>query len=201
MTLVNPTQVIPESEILSSDVNTPINQLANVINGNLDGDNIKDDGIPAGKLADGAVTSTPPADLSTVKAIYWKGTAGGFVVSISGTKVTAKRVLTWSASNPNIIALDTLMSYFGVSVSEIRNQFIDASNNSMMLSILVNTFYSNGYQQTAGACYVNPGETNLNVYWSVGAAINDGILTLEWEYESLETLASKTLTGATYIVS
>ena len=58
MGLVNPTQVVSGNEIKASDVNTPVNQLANVINGNIESVNIKDGGIGANKLGTGAVNLT-----------------------------------------------------------------------------------------------------------------------------------------------
>lgn len=56
MTLVSPTQVQPNDEITDSSVNTPVNQLAGVINGNLDDTNIS--GFSGSKIAAG----TTPAD-------------------------------------------------------------------------------------------------------------------------------------------
>lgn len=56
MTLVSPTQVQPDDEITDSSVNTPVNQLAGVINGNLDDTNIS--GFSGSKIAAG----TTPAD-------------------------------------------------------------------------------------------------------------------------------------------
>lgn len=40
----------------AADVNTPFNDILNVVNGNLDSDNLADDAVTADKIADGAVT-------------------------------------------------------------------------------------------------------------------------------------------------
>jgi hypothetical protein len=51
MSLVSPQKVTFNKNIESSDINTPIEQLANVINGNLDESNIKNGSITPEKLA------------------------------------------------------------------------------------------------------------------------------------------------------
>ena len=55
MSVVNPTQVTPGSDITSSSVNTPINEIASVINGQIDDANISN--LSGSKLASGSVTT------------------------------------------------------------------------------------------------------------------------------------------------
>lgn len=62
MALVSPTQVELNGAITSASVNTPINQLAAVINGGIDSNNLADGAVSTAKLVDGAVTQ---AKLST----------------------------------------------------------------------------------------------------------------------------------------
>lgn len=57
MTLVSPSQSNPNDTIEAADINNPINQLAAVINGGIDTNNITDGGIATADLADGSVTS------------------------------------------------------------------------------------------------------------------------------------------------
>jgi len=67
MTLVSPTQVSDGSTIDASDVNTPINQLAAVINGNIDNSN-----IVSGAAIDGAKLAANSIDIGA-KASTWDG--------------------------------------------------------------------------------------------------------------------------------
>lgn len=60
--LVSPTQSNPGETIESSDINTPVNQLAAVINGNIETANLADSAVTTGKLADGSVTGDKVAD-------------------------------------------------------------------------------------------------------------------------------------------
>jgi hypothetical protein len=55
MAIISPKQVIPGSEIKASDINDPINTIADLVNGNLDGANIKDGSIIASKIPDGSI--------------------------------------------------------------------------------------------------------------------------------------------------
>lgn len=56
--LVSPTQSSPGETIEASDINTPVNQLAAVINGSIETANLADSAVTTAKLADGAIT--PP---------------------------------------------------------------------------------------------------------------------------------------------
>lgn len=55
MGTINPTQSSPGDTIEASDVNTPVNQLAAVINGNIETVNIADNAVTTAKLAAGSV--------------------------------------------------------------------------------------------------------------------------------------------------
>lgn len=67
MSLVSPTQVSDGTTADASDVNTPINQLAAVINGNIDNSN-----IVAGAAIDGAKLAANSIDIGA-KASTWDG--------------------------------------------------------------------------------------------------------------------------------
>jgi hypothetical protein len=68
MTVVNPTQSSPGDTIEAADVNTPVNQLAAVLNGNVDSTNLADNAVATAKIADSAVT---PAKLLTGTGSSW----------------------------------------------------------------------------------------------------------------------------------
>ena len=57
MTLVSPSQSAAGEVINAADINTPVNQLAAVINGAIDNTNIATGGVATANIADGAVTS------------------------------------------------------------------------------------------------------------------------------------------------
>jgi hypothetical protein len=56
MGLVSPSQSNPNDTIEAADINNPINQLAAVINGGIDTNNIIDGGIATADLADASIT-------------------------------------------------------------------------------------------------------------------------------------------------
>lgn len=62
MSLVSPSQSSPGGEITAAAINTPVNQLAAVVNGNIDSTNIAASGIGTTQLASSSVTN---AKLST----------------------------------------------------------------------------------------------------------------------------------------
>lgn len=58
MGLVSPTQSSPGETIEASDINDPINQLAAVINGNIEAANLADSAVTTAKLANGSITAS-----------------------------------------------------------------------------------------------------------------------------------------------
>jgi hypothetical protein len=66
MTLVSPTQVNPNDEITDDSINAPVNQLAAVINGNIDDTNIAS--VSGSKLSTGTVSTAKIADASITNA-------------------------------------------------------------------------------------------------------------------------------------
>lgn len=119
MAHVSPTQVSPGDEISAASVNTPINQIASQINGNLDDTNIS--GISGSKVA---AASLPPAALATdagggawtawtpslsgwsgtptVTARYKKiGKTVHCVISVAGTSNSATTTITLPSTSAN----------------------------------------------------------------------------------------------------
>lgn len=68
MGLVNPQQSSPGDTIEADDINTPISQLAAVINGNIESANIADSAVTSSEIADSAVT---PAKLFSGTGATW----------------------------------------------------------------------------------------------------------------------------------
>lgn len=84
MTLVSPTQVSDGTTADASDVNTPINQLAAVINGNIDNSN-----IVAGAAIDGSKLANSSIDLGAKASVFdgWVGVTDSWTYA-SATTVT-----------------------------------------------------------------------------------------------------------------
>lgn len=87
MTLISPTQVADGSPRVAANINTPVNEIAAVVNGNLDNSNIATGaGIDGAKLADASVTN---AKLAT-NAAWSSWTPTWTNLTVSGSTVTAK---------------------------------------------------------------------------------------------------------------
>lgn len=84
MTLVSPTQVSDGTTADASDVNTPINQLAAVINGNIDNSN-----IVAGAAIDGSKLANSSIDIGAKASVFdgWVGVTDSWTYA-SATTVT-----------------------------------------------------------------------------------------------------------------
>lgn len=89
MTVVNPTQSNSGDTIEAADINTPINQIAAVVNGAIDATNIADSGVTTPKIADSAVTTAKVADANITNA---KLAAGNRQNSTSNSTHTAPRI-------------------------------------------------------------------------------------------------------------
>lgn len=63
---VSPTQISDGTSIDASDVNTPVNELANVINGNIETVNLADSAVSTAKIADDAVTGAKIASYNII---------------------------------------------------------------------------------------------------------------------------------------
>jgi hypothetical protein len=99
--VVNPTQSNAGDTIEAADINTPINQLAAVVNGNIDSNNIAAGGVVTAGLADGSVT---PAKLVTGSGSSWTTITGTTGISSGSGTITSgscnfryTKIATWVA--------------------------------------------------------------------------------------------------------
>lgn len=105
--LVSPTQVANGQARVPADINTPVNQIANVINGNIENDNIKAGAAIAGsKLQSGSVTPVQLQDFDWFKWIpahaYSSVIAGSWSpIGASGTGTITPLVTTQSGGTQN----------------------------------------------------------------------------------------------------
>ena len=99
MSIVNPTQVPPSSEITSSSVNTPVNELAAVINGQIDDTNIS--GVSGSKLSNGSVTTAKLDD----GAVTPDKRSGGYAIGTFSVSATGNIVVTGIGFKPKFVRL------------------------------------------------------------------------------------------------
>lgn len=83
MGLVSPQQSNPGDTIEAADINTPVNQLAAVINGNIEAANLADSAVTTAKVADSSITG-PKLDAATVRGQI----LGRNTLSVAGDTLT-----------------------------------------------------------------------------------------------------------------
>lgn len=97
MSVVSPSQSNPGDEITAAAINNPVNQLAAVVNGNIDANNIADSSISTSKLAAASVTA-PKINFGGAGAgIWWeevgRSTATGTVASLTIATFASRKYL------------------------------------------------------------------------------------------------------------
>lgn len=181
MGLVNPQQSQPNDTIEASDINTPVNQIAAVVNGNIDATNIAASAITDTQIAAGGLKPTKisnPYKFSVYRNAAW--TAGGSLTVVpfdtkvfdTGTNVdvaTNKGRFTapvngfyffsGSASSTVTAGNITVTSLFKNGTEALRGGIIDVGsatvNNgspvSGLLSLAANDYVELAYGGTGGA--------------------------------------------------
>jgi len=102
MGFVTPTQVNPNDDVNNTSVNIPINQLAAVINGQIDSTNLASASVDTSKIADGSVTnskfSTTAGQLGGAW-LSWTPTIGSGTGTITTKSGTGKYIQTGKIVN------------------------------------------------------------------------------------------------------
>lgn len=193
MTLVSPTQVALNDAITSASVNTPINQLAAVVNGGIDSTNVST--ISGAKITAGTVTvaafdtsASPETRMSESQFDYvasgcvWSGDAYAStrnasmtsgVVYIGGKRVTVSAVTarSFTASKDTYIDVDNTGT---LGYSEVTNNAASPAlaANSIRLAIIVT-----GASNIANIGSVNQGQADkvLPIASSTPYAVTDSL--------------------------
>lgn len=98
MGTVNPSQSSPGDTIEAADVNTPVNQLAAVINGSIETVNLADSAVTTAKLADGSVTAAKITN--TAITLGYTAKTSNYTLSSSQTTPTQVTDLTVTVTIP-----------------------------------------------------------------------------------------------------
>lgn len=160
MSLVSPSQSNSGDTIEATDINNPINQLAAVINGNLDSTNLADNAVTSAKLAAGAVTTVKVNrnnNSTLIVETAAKIQSGWIAISCGGSN-TATAVINFPVTFTNVPIVTA--SYGG-----------DSSSNSALGSEAVNLkrvseqySYSETTTSFTYRCYTSDGAN-----WPAGA--------------------------------
>lgn len=181
MSTVTPQQINPNDEISASSVNTPINQLAAVINGNIDNSNISSvDGskivnasVTTAKIANGAIT---PSKLSlgvqtdtgaggtTTSTVYVALTDPASVTAVIGANGIAV-VIMGSAQSNNTAGAFCFTSFVASGANTI------AASNSYSLA---NKTASGNEDISASYVYVATGLTPGSTVFSLRSQVSSG---------------------------
>lgn len=130
MGLVSPTQSSPGETIEAADINTPINQLAAVINGNIETANLADSSVTTAKVADDSITSVKTTELplatqrqgnATVAAIADPVLKFGWAQLTATTAKTQTYALTFgTAFDNNPIVTATIAGYKTAGATDVN---------------------------------------------------------------------------------
>lgn len=170
MGLVNPQQSNPNDTIEASDINNPVNQLAAVINGNIDSSNLAASAVTTSALADGAVT---PSKLAT-------GAAVGSVSTSETTTSTSYVDLPTTTDTVTVtigangLALVALSCTFGNSGTNYTNVSFAASGANTIAAADSNAIAHNqasliGFANVFLLTGLNAGSTTFKMKYNVVA--------------------------------
>ncbi len=150
MTVVNPTQSSAGDTIEAADINTPVNQLAAVLNGAIDATNLADSAVTTAKIAARAVTE---AKLTHSPSEYvFDHVASGLVITADSAGVNKNYSIT-----SGVVYLagirHTVASVSAQTVAASKDRYIDVrSNGDGTASYVTNEVNNNATSQalTAG---------------------------------------------------
>lgn len=152
MGLVTPQQNQPNDTIEASDINTPVNQLAAVLNGSVDSTNLASSAVATVNIADNAVTASKlatnaltlgyaqiTADVNTASSTYVQVTGLTLTVTIpSGSRqirITAKCGSAYNGTNADGVGISIWDGTVGSGTQLDASEGISAvANNTHSLS-------------------------------------------------------------------
>jgi hypothetical protein len=176
MSVVSPSQSNPGDEITAAAINNPVNQIAAVINGNIDANNIADSSITTAKLADGSVAGVKLAGGGawTSWTPTWSNfTVGNAVVTARYTQVGkivhARLMLVLGTTSPISGSLAftlpvTALAAYGTDLYKIGEAFYE--------DVGVNAYHGGVFAAT-GAGAASTTIARLFVYKADGTYLND----------------------------
>lgn len=168
MTLVSPTQVSDGTTADASDVNTPINQLAAVINGNIDNSN-----IVAGAAIDGSKLANSSIDIGAKASVFdgWVGVTDSWAYASATTVTVPSDATTKYAPGDKVKFVQTSTKYF--TIQSLTSTVITFTGGS---DTVANAAISNIYYSKVDTPQTFPGPANpykFSAYASGNTAITN----------------------------
>jgi len=187
MTLVSPTQVSPNDEVAASSINTPVNQIAAVVNGNIDDTNIAS--VSGSKLTNATVTT---AKINNAAVTADKLSTGATKATVATSETTGSATATdLTTSGPSVTVT---IGANRLALVVVRVQFSDTTANAAgLLYVTVSgastiTAYQvgNNRSATAGQAIYITGSTVLNA----SDGLNAGSNTFKLQYSTTNATAT-----------
>lgn len=152
MSLVSPTQVSDGTTADASDVNTPINQLAAVINGNIDNSN-----IVAGAAIDGSKLANSSIDIGAKASVFdgWVGVTDSWAYASATTVTVPSDATTKYAPGDKVKFVQTSTKYF--TIQSLTSTVITFTGGS---DTVANAAISNIYYSKVDTPQTFPGPAN-----------------------------------------
>lgn len=163
MSTVSPSQSAPGEEITAAKINNPINQIATVINGNIDVNNIADGAISTAKLVTASVT---PAKLAT----------GAVSASLIGASTTASTAYTSTLADALTLSVTATIGANGLALVTIGCTMASSTTTYVNMSYAMsgaNTAASNDNKAVTmyGANFFSLGQTFLLTGLTAGSTV------------------------------
>lgn len=200
--IVNPSQSNPNDTIEASDINGPVNQIAAVLNGNVDSANLATDAVVTAAIANSAITPGKTQNASWVWTTVASPTYSNLTVG-NGTALMKYEMVGKTARLIYQLAWGSTTAFTSGSSIGIGLPVAASADYAPFVAIGQATFYTSGAAQidtgvvaladanTLRPYYSNLGGTSLGAPVSVGQVNNTGpfswatncVMFLECTYE------------------